>query len=76
LNDTCKDKSCSLTVPKKCLNDNPCALVECDPKLGCVSKPNPSWKDGLPCPDDGKVCTDDVCKGAQCAHVPIPNCTE
>lgn len=74
LNDTCKDKTCSVSVPKVCSDNNPCTLDECDPKIGCVFKPNPSWKDGLPCPDDGNPCTDDICKGSTCSHVPIPNC--
>ncbi|MBI5369806.1 hypothetical protein HZA85_01255 [Candidatus Uhrbacteria bacterium] len=74
LNDTCKDKTCSVFVPKVCTDNNPCTLDECDPKIGCVFKPNPSWKDGAPCPDDGNACTDDICKGSTCAHVPIPNC--
>ncbi len=74
LNDTCKDKSCSVSIPKTCTDNNPCTLDECDPKIGCVFKPNPSWKDGAPCPDDGNPCTDDVCKGSTCSHIPIQNC--
>lgn len=76
LNDTCKDKICSVSIPKVCNDGNACTLDTCEPTKGCVYKPNPFSSDGtgVPCPDDGNACTEDVCKGSVCAHVPIPGC--
>ncbi|OGL76836.1 hypothetical protein A3E97_01675 [Candidatus Uhrbacteria bacterium RIFCSPHIGHO2_12_FULL_47_12] len=76
LNDTCKDKTCSVSLPKVCNDGNACTIDGCEPAKGCVFKPNPFSNDGtgVPCPEDGNACTNDICKGAVCAHVPIPGC--
>jgi hypothetical protein len=46
-----------------------CAPGRCDPVTGrCLADPAPR---GAPCPDDGDLCTQDVCDGAgSCGHLP------
>jgi hypothetical protein len=50
--------------------DAACAAGRCDPSTGtCQDDPAPA---GTPCPDDGDLCTQDVCDGAgACAHPPV-----
>jgi hypothetical protein len=53
-----------------------CELGMCRPadaaadKRGCVAVP---VEEGEACTDDGFSCTDDVCTGRQCLHIPIDN---
>ncbi len=72
LNDSCKDKTCSISLPKVCNDGNACTIDSCDPKKGCVFQSGDGA--GPPCPDDGDLCTEDKCKGSTCAHISIPNC--
>jgi Dictyostelium (slime mold) repeat len=74
--DKCLDGACR-HVPTDTLCDaGDCELGVCRPtdagadKHGCVAVP---VAEGEACTDDGFACTDDVCTGRQCLHVPIDN---
>jgi photosystem II stability/assembly factor-like uncharacterized protein len=42
-----------------------CQTATCQPSVGCVNHVAP---DNTPCPDDGSICTTDVCRSGACAH--------
>jgi hypothetical protein len=63
--------SCSDAGHVPCPGGNDaCAPGRCDPATAaCVPDPAPS---GTPCPDDGNLCTMDVCNGVgACTHPPV-----
>lgn len=64
----CDQGKCVAQSPKDCsFLDSTCAVGVCDPKLGCVQKPQ---ADGSPC-DDGLYCTvKDQCVAGSCKGQP------
>ncbi len=64
--ETCQGGSC-VGGPRDCsLFDDVCTVGVCDEAAdACVADPA---NEGGACPDDGKVCTDDVCQGGACTH--------
>jgi hypothetical protein len=60
----CKTGEC-IAVGPLCDDDNPCTANTCTPEDTCDNAPLP---DSEPCPDDGEVCTDDVCMSGTCTH--------
>jgi hypothetical protein len=63
----------SFPLDRRCVSDD-CTVGECRPgdrtanARGCVTVP---VGEGEACTDDGLSCTDDVCTGGGCLHVPI-----
>ncbi len=62
--DQCDPTSACVGKPVECPGTTACAVLSCDPKLGCVSTPQAATcTDGDPC-TTGDVCTQGDCKGA------------
>jgi len=70
-NDICKDGKCKAGAEIKCDDKNPCTADSCDPKLGCVAKP----EDGGTCNADDNPCTqNDTCEKGECKAGPKKAC--
>lgn len=72
--DSCAGGQCThVSVDARC-DRGQCVVAACRPEdagadgEGCVSTPA---SEDTPCTDDGMSCTDDVCTGGLCLHVPI-----
>ena len=63
---SCTDDACHLGTSCRDGACVPGAVVPCRDAGACDHAP-----DGQRCPDDGLACTDDVCGGSACLHVPI-----
>jgi hypothetical protein len=78
----CTEDRCVAGVCQHAPSDLRCDSGECvvracrpDDKhadhAGCVLVHGPNRHDGAPCTDDGFTCTNDVCTGGVCLHVPV-----
>ncbi len=68
--DTCKDGKCAHGTVQTCDDKNPCSDDTCDPKQGCVFKPNTA-----PCNADDNACTEnDACAFGACVSGKVKAC--
>jgi cysteine-rich repeat protein len=64
--DTCSGGACSVHSGNPCAGGPPCANVCNEAADSCFAPA------GAPCPDDGELCTDDVCGATgACVHPPV-----
>jgi hypothetical protein len=69
--DACKDGACAAGSVQQCDDKNVCTDDSCDPKQGCVFKPN-----SLPCDADTNPCTEnDTCTAGTCVAGKPKACT-
>src|SRR5262249_50486027 len=71
--DVCTPSGClRVPVDSRCVPADACTSARCMPddprhdETGCV--PGPPTRDGTKCAEDGRACTEDVCRQGVCEH--------